>query len=61
MKMFMATADSNWSELEISESTEDCLRDCLREIFKDVDVAAIWIEESQKDKDQTTINYSLLL
>ena len=57
MKMFMATADSNWSELEISESTEDC----LREIFKDVDVTAIWIEGSQKDKDQTTINYSLLL
>ena len=57
MKMFMATPDSNWSELETSVSVEDC----LGEIFKDVDVTAIWIEGSQKDKDQTTIDYSLLL
>lgn len=57
MKMFMATADYNWSELETSVSVEDC----LGEIFKDVDVTAIWIEGSQKDKDPTTIDYSLLL
>lgn len=57
MKMFMATADSNWSELETSVSVEDC----LGEIFKDVDITAIWIEVSQKDKDQITIDYSLLL
>ena len=57
MKMFIATADSNWSELEISGSLEDR----LREVFKDIDVAAIWIEKSQKDKAQTTIDYSLLL
>lgn len=57
MKMFMATADSNWSELEISGSIEDR----LRENFKDVGVTAIWMEGSQKDKDQTTIDYSLLL
>lgn len=57
MKMFMATAESNWSELEVSESTEDR----LREIFKNVDVTAIWIEKSQKDKSSTTIDYSLLL
>lgn len=57
MKMFMATADSNWSELEISGSIEDR----LGEIFKNVDVTAIWIEGSQKDKDPTTIDYSLLL
>ena len=57
MKIFMATADSNWSELEVPESTVDN----WREIFKDVDVTAIWIEGSQKNKDPTTINYSLLL
>ena len=57
MKMFMATADSNWSELEVSGSLEDR----LGEIFKDVDVAAIWIEGAQKDKRSTTIVYSLLL
>lgn len=57
MKMFMATADSNWSELEISGSIEDR----LRENFKDVGVTSIWMEGSQKDKDQTTIDYSLLL
>ena len=57
MKMFMATADSNWSELEISGSIEDR----LGEIFKDVDVTAFWIEGSQKDKSSTTIDYSLLL
>ena len=53
----MATADSNWSELEISGSLEDR----LGEIFEDVDVTAIWIEGSQKDKNSTTIDYSLLL
>ena len=57
MKMFMATADSNWSELEISGSLEDR----LGKIFKDVDVPAICIEKSQKDKSSTTIDYSLLL
>lgn len=57
VKMFMATADSNWSELEISGSIEDR----LGEIFKNVDVTAIWIEGSQKGKDPTTIDYSLLL
>lgn len=59
MKMFMATVDSNWSELEVPESTEDNWG--WGEIFKDVDVTAIWIEGSQKDKDLTTIDYSLLL
>ena len=57
MKMFMTTVDSNWSELEVSGSLEDR----LGEIFKDVDVTAIWIEGSQKDKSSTTIDYSLLL
>lgn len=57
MKIFMATADSNWTELEVSETTEDN----WGEIFKDVDVTAIWIEKSQKDKSSTTIDYSLLL
>ena len=57
MKIFMATADSNWSELEVSGTLEDR----LGEIFKDVDVAAIWVEGSQKDKSSTTIDYSLML
>lgn len=57
MKMFMATADSNWSELEISGNIEDR----LGEIFKDVGVTSICIEGSQKDEDPTTIDYSLLL
>lgn len=57
MKMFMATTDSNWSELEISGSLEGR----LVKIFEDVDVTAFWIEGTQKDKSSTTIDYSLLL
>lgn len=59
MKIFITstTKDSTWFELEVPESTENN----WGEIVKAVDVPAICIEKSQKDKDPTTINYSLLL
>lgn len=57
MKMLMTIGDSSCFELEVSESTENN----WGEIVKAVDVPAICIEKSQKDKDPTTIDYSLLL
>lgn len=59
MKIFITstTKDSTWFELEVPESTEDN----WGEIVKAVDVPAICIEKFQKDKDPTTIDYSLLL
>lgn len=59
MKMFITstTKDSTWFELKVPERTVGN----WREIFEDVDVPAICIEKSQKDKGPTTIDYSLLL
>ena len=59
MKIFITstTKDSTWFEFEVPESTEGN----WGKIVKAVDIRAICIEKSQKDKDLTTIDYSLLL